>query len=682
MARVDVFRFLFRLTANGASRSNGLAMTAVCGLVIALLLAISGSNSPAVAQAGQTRQLGTLALSDGSGRVVLALRDGPLNLGSLIVTANGRGSVTIERIRLLDAERRGAVVYNQSRALNGGQSVVVRLLRRARPVRAIEVSYRNRTGQMRLVLNARVLPARPDSVPLAERLAWNRARSSNTTAAYRTYLRAFPNGAYRRQASAALRRLSRRSAPRRARRAENSDRELGRGRRAARPPQPPRPNLAERRNRAAAPPERGNVPARRDAGRASRPTARSGNVGRGLAAQPRQVQPSAISCVEQGTCAPVQVFYGTNRRPEGRQPALKFGWRDDGKLNLGRAVVTVPLGGDRRVGQVPVPGWLDLIFWRIPREGDPKRHFVIVRDRMRMFAAREDFVSAVRRYMARAAFKDHAFVFVHGYAVSFDEGLKRTAQLAYDLGTPNLAQLVASGGVTSREPHAPFGTPFLYSWPSNGRFAGYVSDIEKARRAVDHLKTFLKLVIEQTGARRVHLIAHSMGNVALLNALKEYVEERKDGQQGAELDQVVLAAPDMSPLEFGQIAGRIRPLANGMTLYASARDAAMLASRNVHDGYRVGDVVEGRPAALLSVPGVAKLVDTIDISDITDCYFCSGHVEYVEQPELLGDIARLLRRGTRPPHQRSPQLQQRATSGEPFWRYLRAEARRRLQPQR
>lgn len=348
-----------------------------------------------------------------------------------------------------------------------------------------------------------------------------------------------------------------------------------------------------------------------------------------------------LECVVQDTCTPVRVFFGTNRTIDKPEPELEFGGRNAFELKLGKAIVTVPRGTDRAVGQLSTPSWVDIWIRQVPPEGDPNRHFVIVRRGMKLFASKDDFLAEVRQHMAQTAFDDHAFVFVHGYRVSFDDALKRTAQLAYDLGTPNILT-VSQDPTASRAGHAPFGTAFLYSWPSQARVLGYASDIEAARSSVEHLERFLKIVIEETGAKRVHLIAHSMGNVALLRALKEYVDD-SGAATGAKVEQLILAAPDMAPGEFAALANQIRPMAQGVTLYASANDGALQISRNVHDQPRVGDVVNGVPTVVLNG------IDTIDISAITTCYFCWGHDEYVEQPVLLNDIAALLRNGTRPP---------------------------------
>lgn len=350
----------------------------------------------------------------------------------------------------------------------------------------------------------------------------------------------------------------------------------------------------------------------------------------------------------------MRIFFATNRQQEDQPRRVGFGWRParDDSLSLGKAVVTVPRTVHRRPGEIRRPTWWELNILRVPPEGNPAKHFVIVPNAFEIYASRDDFLSAVGRHMLQAGrYKDHAFVFVHGYRVSFDDALYRTAQIAYDLGEPRQGDNVV----------VPFGTPFLFSWPSAGELKDYAYDQEQSRLAVEHLKTFVKMIVKKSGAKHVHLIAHSMGNVPLLNALSAIGGTSEDGTR---VSQVILAAPDMGVDEFKRLSAKIKPYAEGVTLYASSNDFAMEASRLVHkDRPRAGDVVGDAPT-------VVDGVDSIDISVMTTCYFCFGHDEYVEQPELLNDIAQLLRAGARPPHSRNVNLKLRQLQGiGSFWRY-------------
>src|SRR5262245_47688057 len=346
-------------------------------------------------------------------------------------------------------------------------------------------------------------------------------------------------------------------------------------------------------------------------------------------------------------CTPVPIFFGTNRTRDATTDLVNFGPDRAKSLQLGRAIVTVPKGGRRR-GEITRPTWWDLYIRRVPAAGDLAKHFTIWQKGYVLYRNDHDFISAVHAHMREAGdFKDHAFVFVHGYNVPFDAALYRTAQIAYDLGYDDL-----------QSDRVPFGTAFLYSWPSAGDMKGYMYDEDSARQAVDYLGAFIKLILAQSGAKQVHLIAHSMGNVVLLNELQGIAIP-----EGVALNQVILAAPDVDVAEFEKLSRAVTRIANGVTLYASAKDLAMQAARDVRRGMpRAGDVTEAGPL-------VVDKVYSIDVSAVSTEVFSIKHSEYADKKELLDDINRLFQKGEEPPHSRNTNfLRQRRGSSE-YWRY-------------
>jgi esterase/lipase superfamily enzyme len=256
----------------------------------------------------------------------------------------------------------------------------------------------------------------------------------------------------------------------------------------------------------------------------------------------------------------------------------------------------------------------------------------------------DDFILAAQQELKEhSAFKDHAFVFVHGFWTTFDDALYRTAQIAYDLGD----------GETT------FGTAFLYSWPSGGALKDYKYDFDSARFAIDHLEAFLSLVASRSGAAHLHVIAHSMGNWPMLAVLDKVARAPTNKTK---IDQIILAAPDIDAAEFAKMAFAISTIANGVTLYASSNDFAMKAAREAHHGVpRAGDVPSSGPV-------IVKGVDTIDVSNISTDVF-GGHAEYVEKRELLNDVALILRKGIHPPSERMPILETLSLRKLVYWRY-------------
>src|SRR5262249_13325812 len=157
-------------------------------------------------------------------------------------------------------------------------------------------------------------------------------------------------------------------------------------------------------------------------------------------------------------------------------------------------------------------------------------------DGIKLYSTEREFLAAVAANMKQSGnFKDHAFVFIHGVNTTFEFALYRTAQIAFDLGSDG----------------EPFGTAFLFSWPSSGGIESYAYDLDSARFAVAHLAAFIRTIIENTNAKHVHVVAHSMGNWPTLAALEQVAKSPKK----AKLGQVVLAAPDVDAEEFTRMVG-------------------------------------------------------------------------------------------------------------------------------
>ena len=56
------------------------------------------------------------------------------------------------------------------------------------------------------------------------------------------------------------------------------------------------------------------------------------------------------------------------------------------------------------------------------------------------------------------------------------------------------------------------GATFVFSWPSRERLWGYWSDSETVRIAATHLMDFLQKIDPETKVKKIHFVAHSMGD--------------------------------------------------------------------------------------------------------------------------------------------------------------------------
>jgi esterase/lipase superfamily enzyme len=328
----------------------------------------------------------------------------------------------------------------------------------------------------------------------------------------------------------------------------------------------------------------------------------------------------------------ISVFYGTDRNVTGDStPALYYG-ATRGALQFGVCQVSIP--EDHRVGKlespfiakIPLLGGLRHIF------EDPEKHVVLLSVESK---GREVFLLEVRRKIETSD-KREAFVFIHGYNVTFEDSCRRTAQIAYDLKFT--------------------GAPISYSWPSDGRTANYVKDETDIEWSTPNFERFLLMVAEKTGARTVHLIAHSMGNRALVNALAAIARSR--GEQAAPLfNQVVLTAPDIDAGVFLNLAQAVQKGAERATLYASSNDVALNASKKIHGAPRLGE----------AGPNITVIdgIDTIDVSAVDTSFI--GHGYYADNRTVITDLFELL--GLRKPPRERFHLRERKRDGLTYWEF-------------
>jgi esterase/lipase superfamily enzyme len=280
-----------------------------------------------------------------------------------------------------------------------------------------------------------------------------------------------------------------------------------------------------------------------------------------------------------------------------------------GDLTLGTCEVAIPKRHE--IGELESPS-----IFRLEFREDPAKHVSVLRTTR---IDPDEFFGQCRRCIERSESKG-AFVFVHGYNVSFNDAARRTAQIAYDLRFD--------------------GVPMFYSWPSKATMTGYTIDETNVQWTVPHLKAFLAQVSQRAGARQVHLIAHSMGNRALTSALRD-LSFQPDASR-PKFHEVVLTAPDIDAEVFKQdIAPAIVKTAQRVTLYASSNDVALAYSKTFHGYPRAGDT----GGELVVIPGI----DTIDVSAVDTSLL--GHSYYGSNDSVLADLFEVLHDAA-PPDQR------------------------------
>jgi len=153
------------------------------------------------------------------------------------------------------------------------------------------------------------------------------------------------------------------------------------------------------------------------------------------------------------------------------------------------------------------------------QKADPAKYFTATN--VVAYDSQPTFSSALNADIARRG--GRALVFVHGYNTQFDDAIYRMTQIAHDAGYA--------------------GTPVLFSWASGGKTVDYVYDSNSASAARDQLEVTLRM-LAQSGATRIDIIAHSMGNWVTMEALRQ-LAITGDRDLNGKLGDVVLASPDI-----------------------------------------------------------------------------------------------------------------------------------------
>ena len=303
----------------------------------------------------------------------------------------------------------------------------------------------------------------------------------------------------------------------------------------------------------------------------------------------------------------VPIFFATNRalnpEPDADDPASTF-TDDYDTLRYGTGIVSIPR--EHRMGELESQGWFASLMF----DPDIEKHVIL--QNLQPWSKEV----AMQMLAGELASSENAvLMYVHGFNTSLDKAARRAGQLTYDLAWD--------------------GPSFLFSWPSRGRAINYLSDSTMAQRSVPDLKQVLRDLAAKD-PDRIIVIAHSMGTRIISEAMAELVAENDPA--AAEITTIVLAAPDIDEVVFRtRLFPRFQQATSThFTLYASAEDSALKASKEANGFRRIGDTTDGVPR----LPGI----DVIDATGVVSDFF--GHTYFGDNTSILSDIYEMVHSGS------------------------------------
>jgi esterase/lipase superfamily enzyme len=286
-------------------------------------------------------------------------------------------------------------------------------------------------------------------------------------------------------------------------------------------------------------------------------------------------------------------------------------------LLYGAATIGVPI--HHEIGRFERPRQLHL--WRLTlgEQEDPEKHFVFAHQPETM---PEDVW--LRVVMSSGA--SNALIYVHGFNSLFDNALLQLGQILWDVQSTAI--------------------PIAFCWASAGQPQQYAYDRESAAVAVPHFRKLLSKLALIPTLRDIHILAHSMGNQVVIDALAQVGVTAERSIVG----ELLMAAPDVDRDVFMSRAGDVRKAVRGMTLYASSADKALKMSKIMAGGVpRAGDVPTDGPL-------FHQAMDTIDVTKVGEDMLGINHSVYSSDRLVLNDIGLVIKNGLRPPHARLPTL--------------------------
>lgn len=170
--------------------------------------------------------------------------------------------------------------------------------------------------------------------------------------------------------------------------------------------------------------------------------------------------------------------------------------------------------------------------------------------------------------LGQASGGSDVLVYVHGFRQTFETAALDAAQLA--------------DGIKFR------GQTMVFSWPSKAGLFDYAYDRESAMWSRDDFERVLNSVAASPAAGRVHIVAHSMGTMLTLEALRQLYARSGDGIAD-KIGAVVFASPDIDMDVFSSAVVRIGPVGRKITVVAATNDRALALSGRLAGGMtRVG----------------------------------------------------------------------------------------------
>jgi esterase/lipase superfamily enzyme len=267
---------------------------------------------------------------------------------------------------------------------------------------------------------------------------------------------------------------------------------------------------------------------------------------------------------------------------------------------------------------------------------------------------KKEFIEKMRQQVQASPFRS-ILINVNGFRERFPSALRKTAFLSHvlDINSPVL----------------------VFDWPGDQGSTprGYRRAQRIAGESGAELAQTLGLIIRQVQPDRLWLVANSMGGEVVVHAFSILYQEADLADAEREIEDVVLTAPDVDRDEFDrQFKREIAALTRNLTVYVSSNDRALLISRVINRGRRLGeatlnprnpDQFEEAARVLELVEPNSELVTLVDVTPVNRTR--NFHNFSLETPEFFDDLFLRLANTNTPSNRLIYQM--RTADGAVYW---------------
>ena len=269
------------------------------------------------------------------------------------------------------------------------------------------------------------------------------------------------------------------------------------------------------------------------------------------------------------------------------------------------------------------------------------------------------FIAELRQQVQASPLRS-ILININGFREHFPSALRKTAFLGHvlDIDSPILA----------------------FDWPGNQGSTprGYLRAQQVAGESGAELARTMEMIIRQVQPDRLWLVANSMGAEVVVHAFSHLYRQADLADTQTEIENVVLTAPDVGKAQFNsQFKREVTAIASNLTVYVSSNDRALLMSRLINRGRRLGESTlnprnpdqfqEAAAIFDLMEPG-EELITLVDVTPVNRTR--NFHTFSLETPEFFDDL--FLRLVNKQMPRSRPEYRLETAAGRVYWVLTRA----------